>query len=566
MLQVSSNPQINVTMAVGAVSEKVTVTANSAMVETHSTGIGQVVDNQRVVELPLNGRQATELIFLVGPRHVGARGRPQHQQELSDRHDLGGRRPGQRHDLHHGRRHPQRSVQQPQPADAVSRMRCRSSRWRPAPCRRATATMRRRRSTSSPSRAPTRFKGSAFEFIRNYHFNASNAFATTRDSLQRNQFGGVLGGPMMQEQGCSSSAATRAGSRRPTRRPASATSRRRAMLTGDFTAFASPACNGGGQRQPDRRLRRTTRSIPSRLSPVAQNFAKYLPVDQADPCGRVQYRHPQQQHRAPGADQGRLHAEQPAVDLRPLSLRGLRQPRDLRRQERADAQPHRPEQPGALGRGRPQLRAVVVRELAARHLQQDAQRSPAAGVLHRHRPGQQGVQPAAGIHGHQRHRQRLRGRQRRHQSRLLRFGWLPARRRRRLVLQGNHQISFGGNWIHTKIETLNNRPTNGAVHVQRPGHGPVARRLHDRARSAAVSCRATPSTTTTITTTSAPTSRTTGASAPNVTAQRRRALGAVHPAAQHLQLGEPLRPGALRCRSQEHGLSAGAGRIALPRR
>ena len=30
------------------------------------------------------------------------------------------------------------------------------------------------------------------------------------------------------------------------------------------------------------------------------------------------------------------------------------------------------------------------------------------------------------------------------------------------VLRGNHQISFGGNWIHTKIETLNNRPTNGA--------------------------------------------------------------------------------------------------------
>src|SRR4030095_8508489 len=30
------------------------------------------------------------------------------------------------------------------------------------------------------------------------------------------------------------------------------------------------------------------------------------------------------------------------------------------------------------------------------------------------------------------------------------------------VLFGDHQISFGGNWIHTKIETLNNRPTNGA--------------------------------------------------------------------------------------------------------
>ena len=66
VLQVSSNPQINVSLAVGTVSETITVTANSAMVETHSTGIGQVVDNQRVVELPLNGRQATELIFLAG--------------------------------------------------------------------------------------------------------------------------------------------------------------------------------------------------------------------------------------------------------------------------------------------------------------------------------------------------------------------------------------------------------------------------------------------------------------------------------------------------------------------
>src|SRR4030095_9981550 len=66
VLQVNTNPQINVTLAIGAVSEQVTVTANATMVETHSTGIGQVVDNQRVVELPLNGRQATELIFLAG--------------------------------------------------------------------------------------------------------------------------------------------------------------------------------------------------------------------------------------------------------------------------------------------------------------------------------------------------------------------------------------------------------------------------------------------------------------------------------------------------------------------
>src|SRR6185503_10995228 len=66
VLQVSSNPQINVTLGVGVVSEQVTVTANSSLIETHSTGIGQVVDNQRILEMPLNGRQATELIFMAG--------------------------------------------------------------------------------------------------------------------------------------------------------------------------------------------------------------------------------------------------------------------------------------------------------------------------------------------------------------------------------------------------------------------------------------------------------------------------------------------------------------------
>ena len=132
-------------------------------------------------------------------------------------------------------------------------------------------------------------------------------------------------------------------------------------------------------------------------------------------------------------------------------------------------------------------------------------------------------------------------------------------------LRGNHQISFGGNWIHTKIETLNNRPTNGAFTFNGQSTGlsladfmmgvaqrrlPAGQsrlrlrrsRLHRRLRAGRL------------------------ARAPERDRQRRRALGAVHPAAQHLQLGEQLRPGALRCRHQEHGLSAGAGRLAVPRR
>src|SRR6476619_8206598 len=64
VLQVNANPTINVVMALGAVSEQITVQANAAMVETRSTSVGQVMENQRILELPLNGRQVTELLLL----------------------------------------------------------------------------------------------------------------------------------------------------------------------------------------------------------------------------------------------------------------------------------------------------------------------------------------------------------------------------------------------------------------------------------------------------------------------------------------------------------------------
>src|SRR5439155_21304281 len=53
-------------LQIGQVSQTLEVQADAAMVETHSTGVGQVIDQQRVVDLPLNGRQATELILLSG--------------------------------------------------------------------------------------------------------------------------------------------------------------------------------------------------------------------------------------------------------------------------------------------------------------------------------------------------------------------------------------------------------------------------------------------------------------------------------------------------------------------
>src|SRR5216117_885854 len=64
VLQVGSNPVVNILMEVGQVTETVEVQADAALVETRNTGISQMIDNTRVLELPLNGRQVTELVLL----------------------------------------------------------------------------------------------------------------------------------------------------------------------------------------------------------------------------------------------------------------------------------------------------------------------------------------------------------------------------------------------------------------------------------------------------------------------------------------------------------------------
>jgi hypothetical protein len=66
VLQVGTNPVINISLEVGQVTETVEVQADAALVETRTTGVGQVIDNVRVMELPLSGRQVTELIILSG--------------------------------------------------------------------------------------------------------------------------------------------------------------------------------------------------------------------------------------------------------------------------------------------------------------------------------------------------------------------------------------------------------------------------------------------------------------------------------------------------------------------
>ena len=245
VLQVNSNPVLNITMQIGAVSEQLTVTANASMVETRSTGIGQVIDNQRVVELPLNGRQATELIFLSGL----ATSAPAADLNTNKNYPTvtisvaGGQANGMTYIMDGGTHNdPFNNLNLPTPfPDALQEFKVETS----------ALPARYGHHASSAVNLVTKsgtndYRGTLFGFVRNYRFNARNALATTTDSLERNQFGGALGGPLLRNKAFFFGAYQ---GRLENQTPPTAIRwvPTPAMLAGDFTALASPACNGGRQ-------------------------------------------------------------------------------------------------------------------------------------------------------------------------------------------------------------------------------------------------------------------------------------------------------------------------------
>ena len=90
------------------------------------------------------------------------------------------------------------------------------------------------------------FHGNVFEFLRNGKLNARNAYALKQDDLRRNQFGGTIGGPVK-----TNKLFFFGGHQTTTNRQTPPEDRQfiptAAMLAGDFTDFASPACNSNRQ-------------------------------------------------------------------------------------------------------------------------------------------------------------------------------------------------------------------------------------------------------------------------------------------------------------------------------
>src|SRR5262249_30258623 len=130
----------------------------------------------------------------------------------------------------------------------------------------------------------------------NYRFNARNFFASRRDTLKRNQFGGALGGPIEKNKlflfGAYQGTRTRQDPSDVVTFVPTAS-----MFNGDFATFASAAC----ERTPVTLLDPLNRDsqgnqvpfpgnqIPmARLSPPAVSIAKQLPSS-PDPCGRITF-------------------------------------------------------------------------------------------------------------------------------------------------------------------------------------------------------------------------------------------------------------------------------------
>ena len=243
VLQVSTNPTVDIKLKVGAVNEQVQVEANAALVETATTSVGQVVENQRIIDLPLNGRQVTDLIGLTGATVfsgvTGSGGIPggvylsvAGGQTFAVGYYLDG--------TVYAAGDSATNYPFPFP-DALQEFKVETSTTG------AQSGIHTGAQINAVSKSGTNsFHGDAFEFFRNGDMNARNFFAARRDSLKRNQFGGTAGGPIRKNKlfffGGYQGTWTR---QDPTATLAFVPTPQ--MMSGDWSAFASPACNGGKQ-------------------------------------------------------------------------------------------------------------------------------------------------------------------------------------------------------------------------------------------------------------------------------------------------------------------------------
>jgi hypothetical protein len=302
VLQVALNIEQVVTMQIGAVTESIQVTANAAMVETKDNAISQVMEERKITDLPLNGRNLTQLLTLTGAGTSAPAGDMTGSKNIQGSNGsgtfsvAGSQANGVNYLMDGGDNNDAFSnVNLPIPfPDAVQEFSVQtngvSAQYGLHPGGVVNIV------TKSGSNG---FHGGIFEFLRNYELNATPKVQASaipaRDSLKRSQYGGVAGGRIIKDK------LFFFGGYQGTRQrsnPAATTAHvpTAASLTGDFSALESSPCLSSARALKDPGNSGALfpgNQIPvSRFDPAAVKLVhNYIPTS-TNPCGLTLYGQP----------------------------------------------------------------------------------------------------------------------------------------------------------------------------------------------------------------------------------------------------------------------------------
>jgi hypothetical protein len=214
VLAVDQTQALNITLAVGASSETVTVTTAPALVDTASATLGRTVQPDEIIGLPLVNRNAyAELSLTPGVQSNSAsgstnasnsnpNGTPNYQigvpsTQVIVNGGIDGGVPMVSFFLDGGSNMTGiRNYGNPLPnPDALEEFRVETSNFSAQYGRMSSAVV-----TAITRSGTNQFHGSLFEFVRNTDLNATPWNATLNPPYHRNQFGGAVGGPVKHDQ------------------------------------------------------------------------------------------------------------------------------------------------------------------------------------------------------------------------------------------------------------------------------------------------------------------------------------------------------------------------------
>jgi carboxypeptidase family protein len=192
-LAVAQQARVNVVMKPGQVSETVQVEASSVSLDTDSAAVAQLVSQKQVEQLPLNGRNFLNLLF-IGAGAVQTTGEQgQMRQGEGNAISINGGRPTSNNYTLDGLVNTDTALNTPAvilSQDAIQEFKVQSETYS------AEYGFSANQVNIVSKSGSNQLHGTAFEFLRNDAFDAKAPFQSTIPELRQNQFGFVVGGPI----------------------------------------------------------------------------------------------------------------------------------------------------------------------------------------------------------------------------------------------------------------------------------------------------------------------------------------------------------------------------------